>query len=109
MLIQCRAINLAMTEAIENYIHKKVEPLIKFLAKMGEVPEAWAEVKHNTTHHKKGNVFSAEIHVKLPGNNIRAEAESSDLYAAIDECKDLLKRQILDHKDYLTKKQRVKK
>ena len=99
MMIQCRAINMEMTEAIENYIHKRMEPLVKYMAKFGDVPEAWAEVKRSTRHHKKGEVFNAELHLKLPNHNLRSEAEAVDLYAAIDIAKDTMKRQLTEYKD----------
>lgn len=61
--------------------------------------EARVEVGKITEHHKKGNIFRAEVNLTLPGSMLRAEEESDDLYAALDLVHDELKRQIISFKD----------
>jgi ribosomal subunit interface protein len=56
------------------------------------------EVAKSTRHHKKGDVFRAEIHVRLPGSLVYAEAETDDLYTAITAAKREAEEQIRKYK-----------
>lgn len=46
------------------------------------------EVGRTTKHHKSGDIFRAEIHILIGGQEYYSVAETEDLYAAIDEVKD---------------------
>ena len=49
------------------------------------------EVSRTTRHHKKGNIFRAEVTIPLPGQNtLRVEAEATDAHAALDSVRDEL-------------------
>ena len=59
---------------------------------------AQIEIGRSTQHHKKGDVFRAEIRITGAGLNLYATSEQSDLYAAIDLVKDNLKETLLQYK-----------
>ncbi len=85
--IQRKGTNIALTEAIENYVDSKMQVLERFLE---HHPEhlVTVEVGKTSNHHKSGDIFRAEVHLTMKETNLRAVAETSDLYSAIDEVKD---------------------
>ncbi len=71
-----------MTEAIESYISRKLQPIEKFLDEASKVE---IDVGKTTNHHKSGEeMFKAEFNIFSQGIMTRIEATASDLYAAID-------------------------
>lgn len=103
MKINIKATNLDLTPTIRNYVEKKIGELDKFVQKVGQkhrskrgkaVYEAWVEVERTTFHHRKGDVFRAEVQIRLPGKDVRADSRKEDLHLAIDEVKDELQRQL---------------
>jgi putative sigma-54 modulation protein len=111
MKIIIKSTNLELTEAIKNYINKKTSSLNRFLKKYEENSELNLniEIAKTTRHHQKGDVFYAEINLKLPNKLLRAEEYSSNLYAAIDLVKDKIKEEILKFKSLNEKNKRNKK
>ena len=57
------------------------------------------EVGRTTQHHKSGDIFRAEINLKLKGDSLRAVREAEDLYAAIDQVKDEIVDLLTTHAD----------
>ncbi|HEY4475211.1 MAG TPA: ribosome-associated translation inhibitor RaiA [Candidatus Paceibacterota bacterium] len=101
MNINVKATNLDLTPALKEYIEEKIGSLSKFLKRWEAegVVEVWVEVGRTTSHHQKGNVFRAEVDIRLPRKVLRAEDEDFDVRAAIDKIKDRLKREIERYKD----------
>ena len=87
--------DLKITPAIENYLQKKIASLEKFVKKFNQdLIKADAELGRTTRGQKTGEIFRAEINLVIGGQFFRAEAASDNLYAAIDEVRDDLERQI---------------
>jgi len=97
MKINIKATNIELTEAIAEYVDKKISPLDKYIKNEDAV--AQVEVGKNTLHHKNGDVFRAEVHVTGAGLDIYAASEKEDLYAAIDAVKDEISRNALADKN----------
>ena len=98
MRIQIRGVNnLAITQAIEEYIQSKVGSLEKFIPNSQNL-EARVNVKVYDQTQK--------VEVTIPGKQfiLRAEEGHNDLYAAIDLVVDKLGRQIRRHKTKANKK-----
>jgi len=55
---------------------------------------ATVELGRTTKHHKHGDIFRAEVNLNWSGQHFRTEAESNDLYVAIDEVKDKLMQEV---------------
>ncbi len=83
------ATGMEITEAIENYIEKKIEHLEKFIRGVGEVMVE-VRIGKTTHHHQKGDLFRAEMDAQIGKDVFRAEAQTADLYASIDIAKDEL-------------------
>lgn len=100
MQILIKGTGMELTKAIRDYVDEKIGGLSKFLVKIDNgLVEARVEVGQTTKHHQSGDIFRAEVNLKLPRTLLRAVVETSDLYAAIDLVHDEIKRQILDEKD----------
>jgi putative sigma-54 modulation protein len=101
MQLDIKTKDMDLTDGIRAHIEEKMAHLDKKLARFGTSVTTEVEVGRTTHHHHKGDVFRAEIHVRLPGNTIYAEATAEDLYAAIGMAKEEADRQIVDYKEKL--------
>ncbi len=90
-----------LTDAIKSYVEEKLESIEKLCVDFGEAVEIRIEVGKSTRAHAKGPYYRAEFQLSLPGEVLRAEEEQENLYAAIDEVKDQLRRQVKNYKDKL--------
>lgn len=77
--------NLEITEAIDSYITKRFDGIVKFLDDSALVE---VEILRTTYHHKSGEIFRAEVNIMNKGDHTRAAAEEEDLYKAIDKLRD---------------------
>jgi len=100
MKTNIKATSLEMTPAIADYIKSKISYLDK-LAVGYENSLAEVEVGKITNHHKNGEVMFAEINLTIDGKFFRQVVNDNDLYAAIDQAKDKIERDI---SSYLKKK-----
>ncbi len=102
MKINLQAKNMELTEAIKDYVSKKITNLEKLLSKIeeegGEVHVNF-EVSKSTNHHKAGEIYHADCSVVTKVGNFYASADTEDLYASIDEVKDTLFHEIGRSKD----------
>lgn len=99
MKILKKATNMQFTEAIEEYLEKHlIVHVARLVDKNDESATLSLEVGKTTRHHNKGDVFRAEANLHISGSNLRAEAERDDLYAAIDEVRDEMVRELTKNK-----------
>jgi putative sigma-54 modulation protein len=102
MQIHIRANNMELTPAIRSYAEKKVQGLEKYAPKEPNMPDmqVWVELGV-TTKHQSGDIFRAEIQFQIPheAKMIRAESQTSDMYAAIDEAHEEMKLELQKIKD----------
>ncbi|HEY5588218.1 MAG TPA: ribosome-associated translation inhibitor RaiA [Candidatus Paceibacterota bacterium] len=96
MNINIKATNMELTDAISDYINKRLSGISKFL-KNGEML-ARVEVSKTTSHHKHGDIFRAELFIEISGNEFYTFSEKDDLYVAIDDAKEELFRQVSSDK-----------
>lgn len=94
-----------ITSSVEDYLRKKIKSLEKFFKNFNEeLMKAEIEVGRTTRHHQTGDIFRAEINLSVGGKLFRAESEKDDLFAAIDEVRDDLAREI---RKFKTKKETI--
>lgn len=98
MEIKIKTTNFSLTPSIGNYLQEKLNALDKFLPN-DESIFADVELAKTTRHHQKGDIFKAEVNLKVSGRLIRAVAEERDLHVAIDAVKDELQRKITINKE----------
>ncbi|OGZ60843.1 MAG: ribosomal subunit interface protein [Candidatus Spechtbacteria bacterium RIFCSPLOWO2_01_FULL_43_12] len=98
MQINIKATNMELTNAVRKYVTDKVGELEKYIQAVDNTAETGqrsavvvdVEIGRTSKHHRKGDVYRAEINVSLPGEKhvLRTESEQWDLHVAIDEAKD---------------------
>lgn len=98
LIISGRGVSL--TDAIENYVEKKINPLDKFFS---GIIRADVTVGQETKHHVKGEIFFAECKLELPGPDVFERQSAKDLYSAIDTLKDRLEVELKKRKAKLHK------
>ena len=102
MQINLQGKNIELTEAIKDYVLKRVTNLEKLLSGIetrgGEVSVNF-EVAKTTNHHKSGKIFHTDCLINIDGKEFYSSADADDLYAAIDEIKEILFNDIQKNKD----------
>lgn len=97
MSTNIKATNMDLTDAINDYVNKRLEGIKKF-SKGGETITR-IEVGRTTNHHKQGDLFKAEFDININGKKFYTVSEKEDLYEAIDDAKEEIVRQITSKKD----------
>lgn len=97
MQINIKATNIPLTEAISDFVNKRLTGLDKFL-KEGEEMLVFVEVGKTTRHHKQGEYFRAEFNVEVSGKKFYTFKEEEDLYKAIDDAREQIFRKITSDK-----------
>lgn len=98
MQTRIKATKIELTEAIREYVDKKMTMLEKYLGSYNVI-NCDVEVGMTTSKHNKGQIYKAEINLQVPGELIRIEKEAEDLYKAIDKAKDHMAQAIVKYKD----------
>lgn len=89
IIITGRGIDL--TEAIKDYVNKKISSLEKFHP---HIIRACVTVGVENHHHLKGKIFVAECKLEIPGNDVFASKNEKTLYKAIDKVRDYLESEL---------------
>ena len=102
MKINLQGKNIELTDAIHNYVVKRITNLEKLLTKIeqgkGEIMVNF-EVSKSTNHHKSGDVFHSDCLIRIDGKEFYSSADKEDLYEAVDSVKDSLYLEISKDKD----------
>lgn len=97
--------NIAVTEAIRNYVHEKLAKAVKHFHNMISKVDVHLSVARNPRISQR---HVAEVTVNANGKVIRAQVSSEDLYASIDLVSDKIARQLRKYKEkHLYKKTHV--
>jgi putative sigma-54 modulation protein len=97
MKFNIRGEKIEVTEALKDYIEKKITRLEKYF----EIPLI-SEVYVTLSVNK--NMQTIEVAIPLTGAMLRAEERNIDMYASIDLVVDKLERQIRKHKTKVNRK-----
>ena len=103
MNINIKGTGIEMTPAIRGYVDEKIGGLAKLLENVDPSSiQVDVEVGRPSQHHRSGSVYRAEVNISVPGSLLRAEKSAESVYAAIDEVKDEIGREIKRYKDRQT-------
>lgn len=101
MKIDIKTTNLTLTDSISQFVEEKIGSLEKFIPeplREGEsadgrhMPvEAYVEIARTTNHHRQGEVYRAEVNLRIAGNVLRAEKEEWDIRVAVDAVREELR------------------
>lgn len=98
MTTNIKATNIPLTEAITDFVNKRLSGLEKFIRE-GEEMSVYVEVGKTTKHHKQGDYFRAEFNIDISGSKFYTFSEKEDLYKAIDDAKEQVVRKMTNRKD----------
>ncbi len=105
MKIILKGKDFEITDSVEDYLRKTIKSLEKLFKNYDEeLMKVEMEVGRTTRHHQTGDIFRAEINLSVGGKLFRAESERDDIFAAIDEVRDDLEREI---KKFKTKNETI--
>lgn len=99
---QVRGINFEVTDAIQEYVEKRVSKLERYFK---DDADYTAHVKLSAN---KNKLFTAEVLIQTPYVLVRAEDTQEDLYQAIDFIVEKLERQVRKYKTKVNRKSREK-
>jgi ribosomal subunit interface protein len=99
MTLNIKTTNISLTPETKEYLERKLAMLGKIIDFENGNVYAQVELGKTTEHHKQGDIFRAEINLRMAGRSFRAVSEKQDLYAAIDAMKDELGREVKSGKD----------
>lgn len=105
--MKLKATNLELTDSIRNYVQEKVDMLEKFLGRTAVV-NCDVELGKSVGGQNKGEIYRAEINLRIPREILRVEKSASDLYKAIDKMKDHLEEVIISRREKLRDQKRRK-
>src|SRR3989344_1554879 len=98
MLSNIKASGLSLTPAMRSYAEDKLASVLKFADSKSGPVSMEVELEKTTSHHQKGEIFRAEVNLKIARDLLRAEATDSNLYNAIDMVRDEITREIKSRK-----------
>ncbi len=90
MKITIRGKNIDVTEALRQYIEKRVSKFERFL---NDPAEAIVTISTEKFTHK------IDVLLKVNGHLIQAEGKTQDLYSAVDQVVEKLEKQVLKYKE----------
>ena len=86
--------NIEMTDAISSYVNKCISAFEKYVDPEDTSVSVDVEIGKTTNHHNTGQIFRAEINFFVGGKTFRAVSKKEDLYAALDDVKDEMSREL---------------
>ena len=102
MKLVVQGVNLAITPSLRRYMDEKLVKTVERLIGRHSFYSASTlnlQLACATRHHKKGKVWEAVANLRLPGSSTRHKTSAEDIYSAIDELEDILKREIKKYKE----------
>jgi putative sigma-54 modulation protein len=99
MHITITGVHMEITDAIRTYTFDKMQSLEKLIASDDTSAKLVVELSKASNHHVHGQVFQAEALLHIRGKDRALRTTQDDLYKAIDVLKDMLTRELSQHKD----------
>jgi ribosomal subunit interface protein len=94
--------NLELTDWLKKVVNNKIGGLKKFIkrfrARQDILFDTFVELEKETVHHKKGDIFMAEVKMILPQRTLVVKSHGEDLMETITEVKKELEREIQKYK-----------
>ncbi len=95
MDIRIKATNFEIKEAVSTYLDERIATIERHLGAEAENARLEAEVGRKVGHSQNGEVWFAELQLRIPGGNYaRVVGEAVTVQAAIDEAKDEMLRKL---------------
>jgi len=98
MNVVIKTTNFDLTPSVSEYVEKKATAIKKLIDPSDTTAHCAVEVGKPSKRHQSGDIFYAEFNVTVAGGRYRASASEATIYAAIDEAKDEIVRELRRHK-----------
>lgn len=111
MRISLQGSKLLLTDALKEYVTKRLMPLERYLKRFERDGDVLLEVEiaRSTRHHRKGDVYYIELNLSLPKKMIRIEQDDADVRAGIDVAHQRLKAAVEAYKELVDAKKKHEK
>ncbi len=99
MKIIIKTKNFELSPVLKSFTENRVQKLEKFIKILkNDFKEILVELARETKHHRKGDIFRAELIINLPGKNLIAISHGENLNKAIVAAKDEMEIEIKKYK-----------
>ena len=88
MKTNIKTTNIELTDALSSYVDRKLKQVDRLLEPNDSSVLCEVEIGTSTRHHQSGEIFRAEINLRVGGKDHRAVSEKEDLYIAINDAKE---------------------
>lgn len=102
MKLVVQGVNLTVTPSLRQYVDEKLVQSVEKLLGRHRAYQSTAlylELIYGTRHHRKGRIWEAIANLRLPGQHIWQRVYGEDIWTAVDELADILKREIKKYKE----------
>lgn len=104
LMAQIQYTRVESSPALETYIREKLINTVEKLIGSDPATRIDVEVGRDSEHHRKGEIWFAEVTGATPYGYIRVRREASDIHAAIDLAEEGLKSELTSAKGKITTK-----
>ncbi len=94
MKTHIKTTNLLLTPDVKEYLDSKIEDIDRLIDPNDTSVSAQIELGKTSNHHQSGDIYRAEINLSRGGKYFRAVSEQDTIFAAIDEIKHEIMREI---------------
>ena len=98
MKLHITGIGIELTPALDQYIEERIGGLQHYLGQESSATNALVEVGRSSHHHRHDHDMFARVNLHIGGKMLRAEAQTQDVRASIDEVREELHAEILKFK-----------
>jgi len=91
---QLKFTDIKPEEALKVYTEMRLEKIKTLVEHIQDETICRVELALSTKHHNQGEIFMAEMQMRLAGKELRVVREREDLRAAIDEARDELLEEV---------------
>ena len=88
MRLNLKATNITLTDAIRDYLEKRLQTLDKLIPLEDPAVMIDVELGQSTKHHQSGDIFFAEINIHRGKETFRSVSHRPDIQSAIDNMRD---------------------
>lgn len=101
MIIDIKETSIDLSPVFLKWVKEKLFLLGKFVKKYEEKGELhlFLELSKTTKHHRKGEVFAAELMMELPKKMVRAIQVHQDMRIAVEEVKKMFQQELVRYKE----------
>lgn len=98
MKMKLKTTHVEVDDRVRDYVQEKVDMLDKYLGNTAVV-NCDVEIGKSVGGQNKGDIYRAEINLRIPRGVLRVEKTASDIFKAIDKVKDHLVEVIVSKRE----------